>query len=410
MKHTPRSSRPRILVTGSSIAGPTLAWALDRSGFDAVLLERSPEPRQTGQNIDIRGLGREVVRRLKIEAQVMDSLTGEDGTRYVDDSGHAYAEFPRVDGEDGPTAEVEILRGQLAQILVGIVPSTVEQRFGDHVTGVAQDEDGVDVTFASGGHERFDLLLVAEGRSSRTRRLLFEEDTRLRDHGVSITYGTLDRRPDDGQTWDWYTAPGGRVASIRPDNVGSMRASLSFESDDRAFDTLPVDEQLAVLRRRFLGAGWKSDRILDDFERRPEEFYTQRMEQVIVSRWSKGRVALVGDAAWGSGPTGMGTTLALVGAYVLAGELAADLDGDAIDPAAAFRRYEELLRTYVDSSQGLPPGGARLLHPSSRIGVRILRTAHWIASRGPVRGFAQRHFLTSAKGEPRLPHYPGLAA
>lgn len=406
----PESSRPRVLVTGSSIAGPTMAWALDRSGFDVVLLERSPRARQAGQNIDVRGLGREVIRRLGVEDEIMASLTGEEGTRYVDDEGRPYAEFPRVEGEDGPTAEIEILRGRLAEILVGIVPDGVEQRHGDFVVDVQQDQRGVDVTLASGEQERFDLVVVAEGRSSRTRRLVFADETRLKDHGVSIAYGTLDERPEDPRTWDWYTAPGGRVASIRPDNVGSMRASLSFESDDRDFESSPVEDQLEVLRRRFAGARWQTDRILDGFEARPEEFYTQRMEQVIVSTWSNGRVALVGDAAWGSGPTGMGTTLALVGAYVLAGELARDRDGASIDPTAAFRRYEDLLRTYADSAQGLPPGGARLLHPSSRIGVGLLRLAHWTASRGPVRGFAQRHLLTSAKGEPDLPAYPHLRA
>lgn len=399
-------TRPRVLVTGTSIAGPTAAWALHRSGFDVVLLERSPRLREAGQNIDIRGPGREVIRRMGVEDDVMASLTGEEGTRYVQRDGRPYAEFPRTEGQDGPTAEVEILRGHLARILVGIVPAGVEQRFGDHVVGLHQDADGVDVVLASGRQERFDLVLVAEGRSSRTRRLVLADETRLRDHGVSITYGTVDRRPEDGATWDWYTAPGSRVASIRPDDVGTMRASMSFESDDRTFDDLPVDQQLDRLEQRFRGAGWQTDRILAGFRARPEEFYVQRMEQVVVSTWSKGRVALLGDAAWGSGPTGMGTTLALLGAYVLSAELATDRRGGTIDPAGAFARYEDRLRGYVDSAQGLPPGGARLLHPSSRVGVRLLQAGHWLASRKPLRAFAQRHLLTSAKGEPQLPEQP----
>lgn len=404
----PVSNRPRVLVTGSSIAGPVAARGLHDAGFDVVLLERSPELRGTGQNIDIRGPGREVIRRLGVEEQVMASLTGEQGTRYVRRDGSPYAVFPRVEGEDGPTAEVEILRGQLARILVDVVPDGVDQRYGDHVVGLAQDARGVDVVLDSGARERFDLVLVAEGRSSRTRRLAFAEQTRLRDHGVTITYGTVDREAGDGDTWDWYTATGGRVASIRPDNVGTMRASMSFETDDRSFESAPVEQQLDLLERRFAGAGWQTERILAGFRAAPEEFYVQRMEQVVVGPWSRGRVALLGDAAWGSGPTGMGTTLALLGAYVLAGELATDRRGAAIDPSGAFDRYEGMLRRYVDSAQGLPPGGARLLHPSSRAGVRVLQAGHWLASRRPVRSFAQRHLLTSAKGEPRVPDYPVL--
>ncbi|MGL5860989.1 MAG: FAD-dependent monooxygenase, partial [Phycicoccus sp.] len=261
----PSSRSRRALITGASIAGPALAWGRARAGWQVTLLERSDRSRSTGQNIDIRGLGREVVRRMGVHEQVMENLTGETGTRSVDEFGRAYATFPRAEGQDGPTAEVEILRGRLAEILTGVLPGDVEQRFGDLVVEVDQDDDGVDVRFESGSKERFDLLLVAEGRSSRTRRLLFAPETELRDFGVSIAYGTLERRPEDADTWDWYTARRGRVASIRPDNEGTMRASLSFESEPSGFESLGDPEaQLHVLGARFAGAGWQTDRILDD--------------------------------------------------------------------------------------------------------------------------------------------------
>jgi len=401
---------PRVLVTGASVAGPALAWGLHRAGFDVTLLERSPEQRETGQNVDVRGLGRDVVRRMGLEATILEQLTGEIGTRFVDADGRAVAEFPGEEGQDGPTAEVEILRGVLAQIMVDAVPDGVELRYGDHVVGVTQDDTGVDVRLASGGRERYDLLLVAEGRSSRTRRLVFAEETKYRDHGVTIAYGTLDRLPDDTDFWDWFTADRGRVASVRPDNVGSIRASLSFESEPMGFERLPVDAQLTVLRERFRGAGWQSERILDGFAARPDELYAQRMEQVVVSTWSKGRVALLGDAAWGSGPTGMGTTLALVGAHVLAGELARTLTDAGDTPQRAFDRYERLLRGYADSAQGMPRNGARMLHPSSRLGVRAIHTMYRVAASRPVRGFFQSHLLTNEKDVPELPEYPLLRA
>jgi len=119
-----------------------------------------------------------------------------------------------------------------------------------------------------------------------------------------------------------------------------------------------------------------------------------------------GRVALVGDAAWGSGPTGMGTTLSLVGAHVLAGELARTVSEAGDDPREAFARYEGLLRRYADSAQGLPPGGARLLHPSTRAGLAAMRAVHRIASSGPARGIAATTLLTSARHVPDLPDYP----
>jgi 2-polyprenyl-6-methoxyphenol hydroxylase-like FAD-dependent oxidoreductase len=333
----------------------------------------------------------------------------------VDEHGTPYATFPKTEGQDGPTAEIEILRGTFAGILVDALPDSIDRRYGDFITGAEQDDAGVSVRYDSGAPERFDLVVVAEGRSSRTRRILFADETEYRDHGVSIAYGTLDRIGSDTDHWDWYTAPRGRVASIRPDNEGTIRASVSFESEPMGFEQLPVDVQLRILRERFRGAGWQTERILDGFSGRSDEFYTQRMEQVVVSRWSKGRIALLGDAAWGSGPTGMGTTLSLVGAHILAGELART-----IEPATgadheysiphAFARYEEMLRGYADSAQGLPRGGARLLHPSSKAGVRAVRAALRVASLGPVRGFAQKYLLTSEKHVPVLPHYPTLQA
>ncbi|GGG24354.1 FAD-binding monooxygenase [Rhodococcoides trifolii] len=402
----PSHGRTRVLVTGGSIAGPTLAWGLSKAGFDVTLLERSDKPRETGQNIDIRGLGREVLFRMGIQETIMQNLTGEEGTRFVDEQGTPYAVFPREEGQDGPTAEIEILRGRLAQILVDVVPDDVDLRFGDFVTAVRQDDTGVDVTFDGGTDERFDLLLVAEGRSSRTRRLVFAEETTLRDFGVSITYGTLDRHPDDVDTWDWYTGTRGRVVSLRPDNEGTIRASMSFESEPFGFETLPVAVQLQILGERFRGAGWKAERVLEGFTARPDEFYTQRMEQVIVSTFGKGRVALVGDAAWGSGPTGMGTTLALVGAHILTGELSAHPGR----PDVAFARYEQLMRGYADSAQGLPRGGARLMHPSTSLGVKALRGATRVAASAPVRRFFQNNLLTSEKHVPKLPEYPLLRA
>lgn len=407
--------RPRVLITGASVAGPALAWGLDRSGFDVTLLERSPQQRTTGQNIDVRGPGHEVLRRMGLRDTVMQHLTGEAGTRYVDDEGAPYATFPKTEGQDGPTAEIEILRGTFAGILVDALPASIDRRYGDFITGAEQDDTGVDVRYDHGAPERFDLVVVAEGRSSRTRRILFADETEYRDFGVSITYGTIDRISSDSDHWDWYTAPRGRVASIRPDDEGTIRASLSFESEPMGFEQLPVDVQLRILRERFRGAGWQTERILDGFTERSDEFYTQRMEQVVVSRWSKGRIALLGDAAWGSGPTGMGTTLSLVGAHILAGELARTIEpdtGTGTRPSIgdAFARYEDLLRGYADSAQGLPRGGARLLHPSSKAGVRAMRTVLRVASLGPVRGFAQKYLLTSEKHVPVLLDYPTLQA
>jgi 2-polyprenyl-6-methoxyphenol hydroxylase-like FAD-dependent oxidoreductase len=400
--------RPRVLVTGASIAGPALAWGLLREGFEPVLLERSPQRRSAGQNIDVRGLGREVLRRMGIEAVVGENLTGERGTRFARPDGRVYAELPATGGHDGPTAEIEILRGVFADILLDRVEGDVETRFGDLVDAVDQDDDGVDVTFTSGRSERFAAVVVAEGRSSRTRRLLMADRTRSVDKGMNVAYGTVDRLPSDDDWWYSTATTGGRQTMIRPDNLGTMRAALSFPSPPMGFETLPVEAQLHVLRETFRGAGPGTDRILDGFAARPGEFYTERIAQVVVDGWSTGRVVLLGDAAWGSGPTGMGTTLSLVGAHVLAGEMGRERVGG--DLPAAFVRYEHLLRRYVDAAQGLPPGLPRLAHPTSSAGLTVLRGAHRLVAGGPVSRLVERTLITRQRHEPVLPEYPRLRA
>lgn len=399
--------RPRVLVTGGSIAGPALAWALHREGFAPTVLERSPDRREAGQNVDVRGLGREVLTRMGVLDGVLANLTGEVGSRFVDATGRVHAELRPEEGRDGTTAQIEILRGRLSGILLNHLGDDVEVRYGDFVTAVQQDGDGVDVRTHTGARERYDLLLVAEGRSSRTRRLVLPE-ARVLDKGVNIAYGTIDRRAGDDDWWHWMTATGARTAGIRPDDLGTLRAHLSFATPPFGFESLPREAQFQVLAERFRDVGWRTGRILEGFAARPEEFYAERMAQVVLPRWSTGRIALVGDAAWGSGPTGMGTTLSLVGSHVLAGELGRTLRDPGSSPAQAFGRYERMLRGYVDAAQGLLPGMPGLMHPTTSVGVSLVHGALRVLASRPVRGVAQKTVITSQRREPVLPDYPRL--
>ncbi|GAA2584037.1 FAD-dependent monooxygenase [Winogradskya consettensis] len=406
------SNPPRVLVTGAGIAGPALAWGLRRAGFATTLLERAPQQRSAGQNVDIRGAGHEVLRRMGLRAEVAAAGTGELGTRFLRPDGSVYAVFPARPGEDGPTAELEILRGQLSALLLRATAGGVEHRYGDHLVEVAQDGDGVDVVTATGRRERYDLLVVAEGRRSRTRDLVLPSGSGASYHdlGQYVAYGTIDRAGNDDRWWRWLTATGRRVASLRPDNVGSTRATLAFMAPPMGVDRLDAGAQIRVLRERFAGVGWETPRILDGFAARPDEFYFERIEQVRVPRWSHGRVALVGDTAWGA-PTGMGTTLALLGAHVLAGELATERDGGTpFDPARAFRAYEKVLRTHVERTQQLPPGVPGIALPDSRWGLRVLHGVHRLTATRALRTVAERALLSSASTSLALPEYPQLRA
>ncbi|TKV57416.1 FAD-binding monooxygenase [Nakamurella flava] len=403
---TPR----HVLISGAGIAGPTLAWWLVRYGFRCTVVERFAELRTGGQNIDIRGAAREVLRRMGLDDEVGARGTGEIGTRFVDCDGRAVGEFPQTPGEtDGPTAEREVLRGQFAELLHERTRDDVDYRFGVQVDRIEQPADGAArVTLTDGTTLDCDVVVLAEGINSRTRgRLADAFGVHERRLGVSIGYFSVPRVPadaQDGTWWRWYNATGGRSITLRPDNVGRQRVTLSFRSAPVAADLRSMDAQKDVLRRRFAGAGWQSDRILAALPD-VDDLYLEDLGQVRADRWSDGRVALLGDAAWCASPvSGMGTSLALVGAYVLAGELAAH-----VHHQDALARYEERMRPYVTRAQKLPPGAPGVMHPRTRLGVAALRTAFRVAAAGPLRRFETTLFQPPAD-QFVLPDYRHLRA
>ena len=367
-----------VLVSGASIAGPTTAFWLARAGYEVTVVERFDALRDEGQNIDVRGAAREVLRRMGLEEAALAATTGEQGTVFVDEHGRDVARFPAGEGDTaGATAELEILRGRLGGLLHDATGDDVRYVFGEQITALDQDADGVDVTFASGREQRYDLVVLAEGVNSRSRELVLPGAPR-RYLGMLMAYLTIPRTDADTDWWRWYVAGEGRGVNLRPDDVGSMRASLNVLTDTRGIDDLPRESQVALLRRAFTGAGWETERILAALDDAP--LYVEDLAQMRLPRWSAGRVALVGDAAWCATPvSGIGTTLALSGAYTLAAELAA-----AADHRAGFTAYERRMRPFVEKGQSLPPGTPQVANPRSERGRALFRTALRVAASGPV--------------------------
>lgn len=394
-------ANPTVLVTGGSVAGPALSWSLLRAGYRVTMLERAAAIRDAGQNIDIRVAGRNVLRTMGLHDAVVAEGTGELGMRMYDDRGRPYAEFPVEAGRDGPTAELEILRGKLSRLLLGLTEATAEHRYGTSVTGLDEDGSGVDVTFADGSSERYDLVVIAEGRRSRTRDLVFGDAVSYVGREQYLAYGRIPRVASDDDWWRWLTATNNRMVSLRPDNTGTIRANLTFLAPALGLDRLDHAAQMTVLRERFADVGWETARILDGFAASPDEFYLESADAVRMSSWSRGRVAVVGDAAWGAGPTGMGTTLALVGAYVLAGELAA-ADGD---HGRAFAAYERVMRGYVSDVQNVPRALLRAVLPRTRVGLVATRTAYRVAASPIVRRLSANPLLSGGGEKFSLPRY-----
>ncbi|SED26135.1 2-polyprenyl-6-methoxyphenol hydroxylase [Nocardioides exalbidus] len=342
-------SNVNVLVSGASIAGPALAHWLHRRGAQVTVVEQAPGLRPGGQAVDARGVAKEVIRRMGLDEAVRAVCTNSRGAYSVDADGNVLETFSASDDDgDGYVSEIEVLRGDLAQVLYDDTRAGVDYVFGDRIAELTQDADGVDVTFASGRRERFDLVIGADGLHSALRGMVFgPREEFVRHLGLVLAFYTV---PNvfgvDG--WLLDHQQGGRWAGLRPvPDPDRAIAMLSFPARDFDVDHRDVDAQKRLLREHMAGFGWETPRILEHLDSAPD-FYLDQVAQVVMEHWSRGRVGLLGDAAFSASPmSGAGTGLALVGAYVLAGELAA-ADWD---PAAGFAGYEARMRDYVEANQ-----------------------------------------------------------
>ncbi|MGF6094756.1 FAD-dependent monooxygenase [Pseudomonas sp. 18175] len=370
----------KVLITGASIAGPALAYWLARQGMDVTVVEKAAAFRDGGQTIDVRGAGRVVVQRMGLEAQVRANTTQEQGIAFVDqhDQTQAFIGVDAFDG-DGPIAELEILRGELAKLLIQHSQDRVTYRFGDSIETLEDDGEQVHVRFEQGSEQAYDLVIVAEGIGSATRNRVFGAEVQRRPLDLYTAYFTVPRQPSDGQVMRWYNIPGGRCVCLRPDNLGTTRAFLSFQQAPSGYEKLPQDQQISLLKTLFADVGWETPRVLAALDN-TTDLYLDAVGQVKMPRWSKGRIALVGDAAYCASPiSGMGTSLGLCGAYVLAGEL-----GRHADHTRAFAAYEQLMRPYVAQAQSVPKFAPRLASPHSRLGIAL---GHAVLRLASVPGF-----------------------
>jgi 2-polyprenyl-6-methoxyphenol hydroxylase-like FAD-dependent oxidoreductase len=316
---------------------------------------------------------------------VHDRQLHERGLEYVRADGRRSAALPAelLDGA-GPVAEIEILRGDLSAILLDVTSTGIEYLYGDAVTALRQDDQGVAVTFQHGSERRFDLVVGADGVHSRVRSLAFGPESEYVQHlggyGSFFTVTT----PEPLNHWmKIHAAPGGRWVGLRPDHDPQYaKALLSFRSPVLSYDRRDVEQQKALLEKVFAGVGWHAPHILDAL-RHADDFYFDTTSRVVVPEWSRGRVVLLGDAGYcGSPLAGHGTALALVGAYVLAGELARS-DGD---HERAFTAYQERMQAYVEQRMELPPGGIKLAMPLTKTGIRLRDASTRLMMSRPFRG------------------------
>ena len=379
-------SIPRVLISGASVAGPALAYWLVRAGCQVTVVERSLTLRTSGQGLDVRETARDVIKRMGIFDRLRDRSSHEEGFEIVDGNNHSIARFG-VDSSgngDSMTCDIEILRGELADILIDVTKDDVSYIFGDMVESLEETDKEIRVSFANGTPTTaFDLVVAADGIGSKIRGMAFgNAPSHVRSLNAYITYFSVPPSDTDSMWSRAHSVKGGRSIFLRPDNIGRTRAFLgitAYENSDERLVRLEkawkegIPAQKAVTQELFQDADWEISRILKGMHE-SEDLYMQKVAQVRLDRWSSGRVTVIGDAGYAASPfSGMGTSIAFIGAYVLAGEISRQRD----NIPAALESYERVLRPYVESIQKLPPGIPWILNPQSALGVRVLETFAW---------------------------------
>ncbi|GAA1604630.1 MULTISPECIES: FAD-dependent monooxygenase [Kribbella] len=378
-----------VLISGASIAGPALAYWLDRYGFEVTVVERSDAVRGGGYPIDIRGTARDVVDRMGLLPQLRKAHVGTRRISFVDPDGTPIAALEPetlTGGDDG--LDLEVRRGDLADALYAPIRDRVEFRFGDSIARLDDRGDRVDVEFESGTARSFDLVVGADGLHSNTRRLVFGPEEQFHRYiGYAFAGFTM---PNDlglsheGVVWN---VPGRAAVFYAQEPDQPVHGFLTFRQQEPPYNAFRNPEnQRELVSAQFPERSWHVPRLVQAMGEAADLFFDV-VSQIHMPAWSRGRVALVGDAAYATSfLSGQGSSVALVGAYVLAGELATYADH-----AEAFTAYEQRIRGFVEQNQALVDAGRVSLAPETQELIDARNAALRAGAPATAEGHAAAH-------------------
>lgn len=398
----------KVLVVGSSIAGPATAYWLAKAGAKVTVIERYAGLRVGGQAVDIRTTAVSVMRKMPgLEAEVRARSVQEEGLSFVRDNGTPYGVIRSTGNPDQQTliSEFEIYRGELSSVLFGLTKGNpnIEYVFGEQMASTQQRDDGpIAVEFTNRlPPTTYDLVVGCDGATSRTRATAF--NCGVRDHmfpsNTWAAYFTIKQDLLSGsKIGQGYSSPGGRFLSVGSDDGASKVMLMSVHPKRQGDVTKPFREASSQgdqalkqhVAQRFEGCGWKSATIIQEMMH-SEDFYASEIVQVKLPSWHNGRFVLVGDAGYASGGSGGGTSLALTGAYMLAGELHKQPD-----VAAGLQGYEDRMRPLVQEMQQNPPFVTTILAPQSARGIWVRNHTFALVAWTGLAEIVQRFFGGSA--------------
>lgn len=362
----------RILISGASIAGPVLAYWLTRYGFDVTVVERAPTLRKTGGHaVDLFRPAMEISAQMGVLPRIEALATGTDRLTFYREGRTQATEIDLTKIYAASSDQhVEIMRDDLSEIYYDAARNDVEYLFGDSITSI--DHDG-EVTFEHAPTRSFDVIVGADGLHSNVRRLIFGDEAGLtRFLGGYLAVLSAPKSLVERGEMLGHIGVGRFAAIYTADHLDDTRVVFMFRSKEEFdYDYHDALRQKELLRDAFTGMHPQVDSWLTELDRTPT-FYFDSITQLRTDRWSRRRVTLVGDAGYCPGPAvGGSTSLAVLGAYVLAGELAR-AEGDHL---RAFAAYELQMRDPVHRSRMFARGAAKGIIPGSRLGV-------WALTRG----------------------------
>jgi 2-polyprenyl-6-methoxyphenol hydroxylase-like FAD-dependent oxidoreductase len=397
----------KVLIVGASIAGPTAAYWLAKAGANVTIIERFPQLRTNGQCVDIRTVGVTVMRMMPgMEEAVRAKTVPMEGISFVRADDRPYGTIRPTGDPDQQSlvSEYEIFRGDLAQILYDLTKDdeNITYVFGEQVTAMRQHEQGdgpIKVEFANGyPTSEFDLVVACDGATSRTRAIGLSCGVRDHVQPSNCWAAYFSIRQDllaGSQMGRSYSATGGRFIGVGPDPAGVTRVTfmgIHPRGDRDAME--PFRKAMAqgddaikqYVAQRYDGAGWKCNEAVKGMME-AHDFYASEIVQVKLPGLYKGRFVLVGDAGY-AGAAGAGTSLAIAGAYLLAGEIGKH-EGNL---AAGLKGYEEQIRPLLDDLQKIPSFILGVLAPQTAWGIWLRNAIFAFVSWSRVLEFTQRYF------------------
>jgi 2-polyprenyl-6-methoxyphenol hydroxylase-like FAD-dependent oxidoreductase len=367
-----------ILISGAGIAGTTLAFWLQKFGFNPTIVELAPKLREGGYAIDFMGAGFDVAERMGIIPALEKADFNISNIVFVDKDNNEKGSlnYKKVKKALNNRA-FSFLRSDLAKVIYNSLDQETEIIFGDSIQIIEQDEDKVKVTFSTGLTRYFDLLVGADGLHSNVRNLIFGNESQFEKYyGYYTSSFTINKLSGGDKAFSMLNVPDKQVAIYSTSEEKAATFFIFTSPEKLNYEHHDIEKQKEILKNEFMNVGWKCPELLSKMDTAPD-FYFDSVSQIKMEHWSKGRISLVGDACdCPSLLSGKGSTLAMVAAYILAGELKI-ANGNF---KSAFAEYENIFKPFIGKKQKSAQSFAKSFVPKSNFGIWLRNQAFKLMS------------------------------